>query len=147
MPATASCGTTTRYARFTASMTRLVIAILTDTPTATIVETPRLRNVASRSVPPIGPMPCDRRNTTSVGAGPSSGSSDAPGLPGAMSTPLPMANIFAFWLPPSPSGRLGEDCQPGVGTDNGALAFLRDDRGVRGRRDFGEVDGHTEAGT
>jgi len=57
MPATASCGTTTRYAGFTASMTRLVIAILTDTPTATIVETPRLRNVASRSVPPIGPMP------------------------------------------------------------------------------------------
>ncbi len=79
-------------------MTRLVIATLTETPTATMVETPRLRRIASRSVPPIGPTPCHRRSTTSVGAGPSSGSSVAPWLPGAMSTPLPMAKIFALWL-------------------------------------------------
>ena len=42
---------------------------------------------------------------------------------------------------------LREYRQPGVGADNRALAFLRDDRGVRGGRDLLEFDGHTDAGT
>ena len=67
-------------------MTRLVIAMFTETPTATIVVTPRLRRIASRSVPPIGPTPCQLASTTSSGAGPNSGSSVAPSLPGLMST-------------------------------------------------------------
>ena len=88
-------------------MTRLGIAMLSETPTTTIVDTPRLRNTASRSVPPIGPTPCQRRNTKSDGCGPNSGSNSAPGVPGVMSTrlPPPIAKIFALWLEPSPSGR------------------------------------------
>ena len=50
IPATASRGTTTRYAALTASMTTLGIAIFSETPTTTMVDTPRLRSTASRSV-------------------------------------------------------------------------------------------------
>ncbi len=42
---------------------------------------------------------------------------------------------------------LGEHGEAGVGPDDGALEFLRDDRRVAGRRDLGEVDAHTDAGT
>ena len=39
-----------------------------------------------------------------------------------------------------------EDGKTGVRSDDGTLAFLSDDRGVRGRGEFSEVDSHTDAG-
>jgi hypothetical protein len=39
---------------------------------------------------------------------------------------------------------LREHRQPGVGADDGALAFLRDDRGVPGRRDLCEIRFHAD---
>ena len=42
---------------------------------------------------------------------------------------------------------LREYGKSGVRADDGALAFLCDDRGVFRRGEFGEVDSHTEAGT
>src|SRR6201984_1830195 len=105
-PATASRGTMTREAALTASMTRLGIAMFSETPTTTMVDTSRFRSTASRSVPPIGPTPCQRLKTRSVGSGPNSGNTAAPGGPGVTSTPpRPTAKILALWLEPSPSGR------------------------------------------
>src|SRR5271166_1833190 len=87
-------------------MTRLGIATFSETPTTTMVDTSRFRSTASRSVPPIGPTPCQRLRTRSVGSGPNSGNTAAPGVPGVMSTPrCPTAKILALWLEPSPSGR------------------------------------------
>ena len=50
-PAIASRGTTTSYARFTASNTAFGMATFDDTPTMTTVVVPRLRRIESMSVP------------------------------------------------------------------------------------------------
>ncbi len=42
---------------------------------------------------------------------------------------------------------LGEHGEAGIGPDDRALKLLRDDRRMRRRRDLGEVDTHTDAGT
>jgi hypothetical protein len=122
-------------------------------------------------------MPWERLSTTSVGAGPSSGSSDAPGLPecvdiagdgenlrvvvGAESVGPPLheavhhlhAGVASRRQQPFDVGHrlaarlLGEDGQSRIRTHDRALAFLCDDRGVCGRREIGEADSHTDVGT
>ncbi len=81
--------------------------MFTETPTPTIVLMPRFRSTASRSVPCMGPTPWVRVRTRSLGTGPSSGNTEAPGVPGVRSTAkdLPAANSRALVFDPRPSAR------------------------------------------
>ena len=83
------------------------MAMFTDTPTATTVDTPMLRSTGSSSVPAIGPSPCRRGSTMSLGSTPISGQTSVAGVPGSMPTleRLMAANKRAFMLPPKPSPR------------------------------------------
>ena len=88
-------------------MAKLRMATFTDTPTPTMVVTPRLRRIGSRSVPPIGPSPWSRLSTMSESATPISGTTCTAGVPGRRGTgvlSMPM-NSRALWLEPWPSSR------------------------------------------
>ncbi len=120
--------------------------MFTETPTPTIVLMPRLRRTESRSVPVIGPTPCVRVSTMSEGSGPSSGSTEPPGLPGDRSAfiDLPAMNSRAFVLDPRPSGRRWmrqcttvDVCGPGCVDESGD---------VRDRLPAGLLGQHRQAG-
>ena len=68
---------------FTQSKVRFVIAMFTDTPTATTVVTPRLRSTKSSSVPEKGERPCRRASTTSESWTSTSGTISVAGEPGS----------------------------------------------------------------
>ena len=86
--------------------------MFTETPVATTVLVPRLRNIWSSEVDMNGVIPCMRGITISAGSGPSSATRAAPGVPISVGrTPcsrrsLPMsAMILAFSVAPAPSAR------------------------------------------
>src|SRR5947209_4791847 len=83
------------------------MAMFTDTPTATTVDTPMLRSTGSSSVPPMGPKPCTRDRTRSVRSTPISGTTSVAGLPSSIPTLdcFMAANRRALRFPPRPSPR------------------------------------------
>jgi hypothetical protein len=127
-------------------MTRLGIATFSETPTATIVETPRLRRIGSRSVrdvqslaPPLGRAREQSRvvvGTEPVGAALHQAVHDPHARrAGRRQQPDDVRQGLA-------TGLGGQHRQTGVGTHHRALALLRDHCGMRGCHQVCEVGLH-----